>query len=205
VNYDTNAFHHGWTPGGPDTMNSMHGYVAANECDFGGDNWVFARRLPGSYSALVDLMGHKDLGGKTVLFLVDGLYGAKDQTDAVPFQWQSAPFNHQWSASFFASQDGVAIDSVCLDFLRAEPGCAGTVKGTVDNYLHEAAQADHAPSRALYDPERDGTTLTSLGVHEHWNNATDKQYSRRSPSPWSLSFPLCRLAGVSVMQTVNHR
>lgn len=178
VNYDTNAFHHGWTPGGPDPMNSMHGYVAANDCDFGGGNWVFAQRPLGSYNALVDLMGHKDLGGKTMLFLVDGLYGAKDQTDAVPFKWQSAPFNQHWSASLFASQDGVAIESVCLDFLAAEPGCAGTVKGTVDNYLHEAALADHPPSGTLYDPERDGTKLTSLGVHEHWNNATDKQYSR---------------------------
>jgi hypothetical protein len=29
-----------------------------------------------------------------------------------------------------------------------------------------------------YDPEGDGSVLTSLGTHEHWNNATDKQYSR---------------------------
>lgn len=29
-----------------------------------------------------------------------------------------------------------------------------------------------------YDPEGDGTPLKSLGVAEHWNNATDRQYSR---------------------------
>ena len=96
-------------------MNSMHGYVAANDCDFGGGNWLFAQWPLGSYNALVDLMGHKDLGGKTVLFLVDGLYGAKDQTDAVPFKWQCAPFNHHWSASLLASQDGVAIGDLTGD------------------------------------------------------------------------------------------
>ena len=38
--------------------------------------------------------------------------------------------------------------------------------------------ADHAPSKTLYDPERDGTPCRSLGVHEHWNNAVEKKYSR---------------------------
>jgi hypothetical protein len=50
--------------------------------------------------------------------------------------------------------------------------------GTADNYLHEAAQADNPPSGTVYDPENDGIPLESLGVHEHWNNPTDKQYSR---------------------------
>jgi hypothetical protein len=48
----------------------------------------------------------------------------------------------------------------------------------VDNYLHEAAQANNPPSRSLYDPDGDGTRLASLGVHEHWNNAVEKKYSR---------------------------
>jgi len=34
------------------------------------------------------------------------------------------------------------------------------------------------PSHAKYDPEGDGTVLASLGVHEHWNNATNRKYSR---------------------------
>jgi hypothetical protein len=45
-----------------------------------------------------------------------------------------------------------------------------------DRHLHEAALADHAPSGTVYKP--DGVPLQSLGVHEHWNNATDKKYSR---------------------------
>jgi hypothetical protein len=79
-----------------------------------------------------------------------------------------------------ASQDGVAIESVALDFIRSEPTYADSdiVHGTADNYLHEAAQADNPPSGTVYDPEGDGSHLTSLGAHEHWNNATSRQYSR---------------------------
>ena len=29
-----------------------------------------------------------------------------------------------------------------------------------------------------YDPDNSGDYINSLGVHEHWNNATDKQYTR---------------------------
>jgi hypothetical protein len=29
-----------------------------------------------------------------------------------------------------------------------------------------------------YDPEFDGTPIGSLGVFEHWNNATERKYSR---------------------------
>jgi hypothetical protein len=45
-----------------------------------------------------------------------------------------------------------------------------------DRHLHEAALANNPPSGTVYQP--DGVRLESLGVHEHWNNAKDKQYSR---------------------------
>ena len=38
--------------------------------------------------------------------------------------------------------------------------------------------ADDPCSGTFYDPDGDGAGLQSLGVHEHWNNAADKQYSR---------------------------
>jgi hypothetical protein len=133
-------------------------------------------RPMGTYNPLVDLMGHKDLGGKTILYLIEGFYAALHQS--VPAQkWQSAPFNGHWTASLFASQDPVAIESVAVDFFAAEKTSTRMV-GAVDNYLHEAALADRPPSRTHYDPEGDGTTLESLGVHEHWNNPEKKQYSR---------------------------
>jgi hypothetical protein len=95
-------------------------------------------------------------------------------------RWQSPPFNGHWTSSLFVSQDGVAIDSVGLDFLRAEPALASFLPpgSTADNYLHEAALADRPPSGTRYAPNGDGVGLTSLGVHEHWNNAADKRYSR---------------------------
>jgi hypothetical protein len=129
------------------------------------------------YSAFTDFLGHKDLGEKTVLFMIDALY-ANDLVDDPPHRkWKMTPFDNAWPASLLLSQDGVAIDSVGFDFLRSEwPDLADL--SFADNYLHEAALADHAPSKTLYDPERDGTPCRSLGVHEHWNNAVDKKYSR---------------------------
>jgi hypothetical protein len=127
----------------------------------------------GTYDPQVDLMGSKELGSKTLLYLIDGLYGAKEW-NAVPSKWGSVPFNNDWPSSLFMSQDPVAIDSVGMDFLRAE--CS--LQNDADNYLHEAALADNPPSGTFYDPEGDGTRLSSLGVHEHWNNPIDKKYSR---------------------------
>jgi hypothetical protein len=135
---------------------------------------------PGSYRCLVDLMGHSHIGGKTLLYLIDGLYPGRHPVDYVPTMWNSEPFNGNWTASLFVSQDPVAIDSVAFDFLYEEwsydfPGMSGT-----GDYLHEAALADSPPSGTFYDPDHDGnvTPLESLGVHEHWNNSTDKEYSR---------------------------
>jgi parallel beta-helix repeat protein len=132
-------------------------------------------RSMGSYGCLVDLTGHAHLGGKTLLFLIDGLYGARDQSGPV-IRWSS--FGDQWTASLFLSQDPIAIDSVGLDFLRNEPLATECTGPGVDNYLHEGALADNPPSGVFYDPEGDGTRLESLGVHEHWNNATQKKYSQ---------------------------
>jgi hypothetical protein len=140
----------------------------------------------GHYRALVDLMGHPALGGNTLLCLVDGLFGGYFW-DSHPQKWNSAPFNGDWPSSLFASQDPVAIDSVCYDFLlnewpnvvsngSASPG--NGLQGGAEDYLHEAAQASNPASGTLYDPGKTGSRLASLGVHEHWNNAAEKQYSR---------------------------
>ena len=49
----------------------------------------------GHYRALVDLMGHADLGGKTVLYLIDGLYGGHNW-EGTPEKWKMHPFNGDW-------------------------------------------------------------------------------------------------------------
>ena len=38
--------------------------------------------------------------------------------------------------------------------------------------------SEYWPEGITYDPENDGTPLKSLGVFEHWNNPTDRLYSR---------------------------
>ena len=48
----------------------------------------------------------------------------------------------------------------------------------VDDYLHQAADSSNWPVGIKYDPDKSGRPLSSLGVHEHWNNADLKQYSR---------------------------
>jgi hypothetical protein len=143
------------------------------------DNFEQDRQGKDKYMTFTDFLGHKDLGGKTILFMIDGFYGARSQ-DGPPLikdKWRMAPFNNQWCSSLFASQDGVAVDAVGIDFLRAEWPDLADIAYT-EKYLVEAALADNPPSKTFYDPERDGTRLKSLGIMEHWNNAVDKKYSR---------------------------
>jgi Domain of unknown function (DUF362) len=129
-----------------------------------------------SYAAFVDYLGHKDLGEKTILFLIDGLYGSENADGPPRRKWKMAPFNDAWPSSIFMSLDGVAIDSVGFDFLTSEwPDLVDIANA--DNYLREAALANDPPSKTFYDPERDGIRCRSLGVHEHWNSGAEKKYS----------------------------
>ena len=136
----------------------------------------------GEYRHLVDYMGHKDLGGKTLLYIVDAIWAGKNWDGKVE-KWKMAPFNNDYPSSIFMSQDAVAIESVGFDFLLAEyankidtekyPYMVGA-----DDYLKQAADPKNWPAGVVYDPEQDGTPIGSLGVYEHWNNLTNKQYSR---------------------------
>jgi len=145
----------------------------------------------GVYRCFVDIMGHKDLGGKTILYLVDGLWGSTNWGHP-PVKFRMTPFNNDWPNSLFLSQDPVALESVGYDFLYYEFDEAHPTEGSpatenkgpfprfagTDDFLHQAAEPADWPTGMKYDPEKDGTILTSLGTHEHWNNATDKKYSR---------------------------
>ncbi len=137
----------------------------------------------GHYRAIVDLIGHPKLGGKTMLTLIDGLYSGRSW-DSHPIRWDMAPFNGHWPSSILLSQDQVAADSVAFDFMDNEWDASPDningypQKSGADDYLHEAALVPSPLSGANYDPNNDGGLTQSLGVHEHWNNAIDKQYSR---------------------------
>ncbi|MBN1998737.1 DUF362 domain-containing protein [candidate division KSB1 bacterium] len=71
------------------------------------------------YRVMVDLMGADDLGGKTLLYYMDGLRSTSYELDP-PVKFQIPPFNSDWSSSVFLSLYPVAISSVCLDILQAE-------------------------------------------------------------------------------------
>jgi len=142
------------------------------------------------YRVQVDLMGSKYLGQNTLLYLVDGLFGGGGSETKPPVKYFMAPFNNDYCNSIFVSQDQVALESVCFDFLRTEwnginkhdpinntPENGPNMNG-VDDYLHQAADASNWPAGIVYDPDNSGKPIPSLGTHEHWNNAEKKQYSR---------------------------
>lgn len=142
------------------------------------------------YRVFVDLMGSKYLGQNTLIWIVEGLFGGGANETKGPVKYFMAPFNNDWANSIFMSLDAVAIESVGYDFLRTEWNGINkhdnvnneweqmpNVNG-VDDYMHQAADPANWPEGIVYDPDKTGKPLTSMGVHEHWNNAEDKQYSR---------------------------
>ena len=135
----------------------------------------------GMYRVLTDLMGHEKIGLNTVLFVVDGLWSGIEATD-MPVKWRMVPFNNDFPSSLFISQDAVALESVCIDFLRAEADSNEYFNDrpffpAVDDHLHQAADSANWPDGFKYDPENDGTPIPSLGVHEHWNNPKSMIYT----------------------------
>lgn len=143
------------------------------------------RNEMGIYSPLTDLMANEQLGGKTVLYMLDALICATSEGASITGEnsrWQQEPFDGNYTSSVFLSQDPVAIDSVGADFLMNEPSVTqnnGALRDNpnVENYLHEAGLVGNAPSGNAYQ-NGDGETVTNLGVHEHWNHSSEKRYSR---------------------------
>ena len=146
---------------------------------------------PHAYSPMVDLAASPNLGGKTILYLLDGLYcGRRHQS--YPLHFPNAPFNNRvepyansdWPSSLLASLDGVALDSVGLDILYSQsqnnidkdghPRIL--IRENADDYLQEEATPDHSPSGTAY--MQAGKPVKSLGVTEHWDSDASRRYSR---------------------------
>lgn len=150
---------------------NLHGFLAGAEMD--------------EYSPLVDFMANEYLGGRTMLYMLDAIICAPSEGASITGEnsrWQQAPFGGDYTSSILVSQDPVAIDSVGADFLANEPAITernGTMahNPAVENYLHEAGLVADAPSGTVYQ-NGNGEPVTNLGVHEHWNNAEEKLYSR---------------------------
>ncbi|MFN8206978.1 MAG: DUF362 domain-containing protein [Bacteroidales bacterium] len=199
---------HGDHPGyGFGSFHLHKGLIAVTDNDILND--AYARVDYGMYRVLTDLMGHERLGRNTLLFVVDGLWAGIEATD-MPVKWKSAPFNNDFPNSLFVSQDEVALESVCLDFLRAEATVNTAFKNrplfpAVDDYLHQAADSANWADGITYDPEGDGSPMPySLGVHEHWNNSTDKKYTRNL-SPEGKGIELLSLSTISTHSGISER
>lgn len=126
------------------------------------------------YKTFVDFMAHKNLGQKTLLFIIDGSYGSRDVNGAPNPKWMKAPFDGDWACSIIVSQDEVACDAVGMDIIINEWPEFGSLN-YCDEYLREAASIPNAPSGTIY--KQDGKALqTPLGLFEHWNK--DHRYSK---------------------------
>ena len=174
-------FHPGWIPHWHYSFPSTEGEGVVDNGEHG------------VYRCNVDLMSHEHLGGKTIIHIVDAIWSSTNSASP-PIKWRMAPFNDDWPSSIFVSQDPVAIESVCFDFLYNEFDEDHPIEGNppdgpkgpfpryagVDDFLHQAADsANWTDSIPYYDPEGDGTPIPwSLGVHEHWNNSINMEYSR---------------------------
>ena len=144
----------------------------------------------GKYRIFVDLMGSKYLGQNSLIFIVENLFGGGSSEVMGPVKYFMSPFNSDWCNSIFMSLDQVAIESVGYDFLRTEFNGINqhdpinndweniaNMYG-VEDYIHQAADPKNWPEGVIYDPDNSGKPIPVLGVHEHWNNPNDKQYSR---------------------------
>ena len=128
------------------------------------------------YKTFVDFMAHKNLGQKTLLFLIDGTYGSRDVNGAHNPKWMKEPFNGDWACSVIVSQDEVACDAVGMDIIIGEWPEFGSLN-YCDEYLREAASIPQAPSGTIY--KQDGKPVEQpLGVFEHWNNQKERKYTK---------------------------
>lgn len=149
---------------------------------------------PNAYSPMVDMAAAPELGAKTILGILEGLYCARKH-NSNPVHFPNAPFynqvypyaNPEWPSCMLGSLDMVALDSVGLDILYSqskgnsdpenENRPSILIRENADDYLHEMALAgSNPPSGTVY--MQGGKEVGSLGVHEHWNNDEQRQYSR---------------------------
>lgn len=146
-----------------------------------------------AYSPLVDLEASPNLGRKTILYLLDGLYCGR-KWRSYPSHFPNPPFNNkvepyenpEWPSCVLASFDGVAIQSVGLDIFYAQsknnfetaynnvPRIL--LRENADDFLKEMAKPQNAPSGIKYI--QGGKPVESLGVYEHWDSDSTMRYSR---------------------------
>ncbi len=75
-----------------------------------------------SYRVMVDLMAYEHLGGKTLIYIGDLLWGTSMEHDP-PVKFLSAPFNNDWSSSILVSPGSCGYSIGCTGYLSGRvPG-----------------------------------------------------------------------------------
>jgi len=168
--------HHG-SSGFTQIAKNHYGTNMRNSAEHMHSTLVNIKQGYGKYRHFVDLLGHRDLGGKTILNIGDFLWSGHDAW-TTPVKFTAEPFSNDYPSSLLVSIDPIAVESVGLDLIQTQAwdDQYATTAG-VDDYLYQGADSSYWPGRVRYDPENDGTIIESLGVFEHWNNDIDRQYS----------------------------
>ncbi len=184
--------HHG-SAGFTQIAKNHYGSNMRNTAEHMHSSLVNVSKGEGKYRHFVDLLGHKDLGGKTILNIGDFLWSGHDAW-TTPVKYNAAPFLGDYPSSLLVSIDPLAVESVGMDFVQTQTWSdkLATSRG-VDDYLYQAADSTFWPDGIQYDPENDGTLLESLGVFEHWNNDEDKQYSGNLGMPGGIELVMAVL------------
>ncbi len=188
------AKHHG-SAGFSQIAKNHYGSNMRNSASHMHSSLVEYKKEYGHYRHFVDLLGHKDLGGKTILNIGDFLWSGHNAW-TTPVKYTIAPFSDDYPSSLLVSIDPLALESVGLDFIQTQSwnDQLATTAG-VDDYLYQSADPDYWPEGLQYDPENDGTILESLGVFEHWNSDKDKQYSGNMGIP----------GGIELVMAMHHK
>lgn len=164
----------------------------------------------GKYRHTVDYMGHEQTGGKALIYIIDGIWGGESWQGWIK-KFKSAPFGNDYPNSILVGQDPVALESVGFDILFNEnitdplkEQYPILMKNEISDHISQCASSDYWPEGIQYDPEGDGTPIGSLGVYEHWNNATDRQYTRNLDTVAGVGIELnyvdASLLGVGIPQ-----
>ncbi|MEF9438538.1 MAG: DUF362 domain-containing protein, partial [Candidatus Mariimomonas ferrooxydans] len=99
----TDMYTNGFGPNAPDEHAGLHRCAAVHYFPSDGNVGPYPAREMGTYNYLVDIWGHPEIYNKTMLYIVDGLYGCAIQNKIDKF----ISFGRKYSASLFISQDPI--------------------------------------------------------------------------------------------------
>ena len=147
-------------------------------------------------------MGHAHLGGKTVLYLIDGLYSGKHPIDPAPRKMALAalqrpldlaacwPRRTRWPSIRWASiSSGPSATTTRADAAWTTT-CTRRPWPTIRRRARSTTRTTPAPTKRL----------ASLGVHEHWNNPREKKYSRNLGTGKGIELVAVESGKVSTVQ-----